>query len=215
MKFLLHTTLAFLPVFLLCIFAKFALGQELSVIAVKGYLAVSDEQVQDIYSRASYYFNKVHINFRVKFASVETNPCIRYHWLQFRVDELRCLEQLPRRKKTLTYYMTPPFIAVDKPVDQGGHQTAYVAGIARLGGWVATGNALETSLADGRNMLNESAVAMAHEVFHLLGATHQEGPNLMNPNANIYTPLYNGKLPVLRATKRQVARWYAKFGRRS
>lgn len=201
--------------YLLALLFPFILqAQELNVIAVKGYLAVSDEQVQNIYSRASYYFDKIHIAFRVKFASVETNPCIRYHWLQYRIDELRCLEKLPRRKKTLTYYMTPPFIAVDKPVDQGGHQTAYVAGIARLDGWVATGNALETSLTDGRNMLNESAVAMAHEVFHLLSATHQEGVNLMNPNANIYTPIYNGKLPVLRATKRQVARWYAKFGRR-
>ena len=184
----------------------------LDIISVDGLFAVSDEQVQTIYADAARYFAQVGITFRVKYLAVDYNPCIYKHSLVSRESELKCFEVFTtRRSKVITYIMTPPFVTVDEAY---GPQTAWIAGIAKLCGNLATGNAEEKSLSKGvigDSRLMESATVMAHEILHTMCATHNNSaPNIMHPEANRFTQQYSGNLPVLEFTKRQVKRWYVK-----
>lgn len=189
---------------------------DLNLVAIPGFRAVSDAQVLEIYEKASYYFRQLKIGFRIKRINLEENPCLFYHNYVVSLQELECLKQHAtdsgyRRKKMLTYYMLPPWVIVDKPVDEGGVQTTLIGGFAEsICGQVAFGHAVETNQ-NGEDRLPHSATILAHELSHLLCATHQDHQlNLMHSNANAFTTQYQGKLPVLRITKRQVRRAWSK-----
>lgn len=190
---------------------------QLNLVAIQGYRAVSKEQVRELYSLASHYFRELGIGFRVNFIDLETHECMYYHNYSVLLSELECFKQATvRRKKQVTYYMLPPWIVVNQAY---GPQSALIGGIAeRICGKVAMGNATENGLRDGQEIetrLPHSAVILAHEVGgHLMCATHQDyTPNLMHSNANAYTSEYNGILPVLNVTKRQVRRAWVKMRR--
>lgn len=190
---------------------------DLNLVFVKGYRQVPEEKVGELYSQASYYFRQLKIGFRIKRINLEENPCLFYHNYVTQYEELDCLKQHAtqsgyRRKKMLTYYMLPPWIILDKPADEGGVQTTLIGGFAEsVCGQVAFGHAVEVNQ-NGEDRLPHSATILAHELAHLLCATHQDHQlNLMHSNANAFTTQYQGKLPVLRVTKRQVKRAYAKW----
>ena len=217
MKALLITFLIGLMFFFFCFLGK-AMSQEegvdIRLIHVGGLYAVTPEQVQEIYSQASYYFAQTGIVFRLQVIPIDYNPCIYKHGLQFRAEELHCFAPFrAARKKIITFVMTPPFVTVNEAY---GPRTTWVAGIAILCKNLSTGNAQANSLIDdvpGGDMLPHSATILAHEIFHNMCATHtlyRAGPSLMHPAANDYTTQYNGRLPVLRVTKRQVKKWYIK-----
>lgn len=197
-----------------------SLSQELNLVAVPGYRAVSQEQVRELYSLASYYFREVGLNFRINYIDRESNPCEYFHNYTVMGMELDCIKQDAtaqgyRRKKVLIYYMLPPWIIVNEPY---GPQTALIAGIAeKICGQVAIGNATSVSLRDGvegDSRIDHSATVLAHEVMHLMCAKHYDHtPNLMHSAANVFTSEYQGRLPVLSATKRQAKRNYAKWRR--
>lgn len=189
---------------------------EMNLIAIQGYRAVSKEQVRELYSVASYYFRELGIGFRVNFIDLNDHSCMYYNNFSVMLQELECFKQATvRRKKLITYYVLPPWIIVNEPY---GPQTALIGGVAeRICGRVAMGNATENGLRDGVELdtrMPHSAVILAHEVNHLLCATHQDHvPNLMHSNANAYTSAYGGILPVLRVTKLQVKRAWVKMRR--
>lgn len=197
----------------------FSYAQDLNLVAIPGFRAVDDAQVLEIYDRASYYFRQVGITFRMKYIQRDSNPCEFFHNYVVQLQELECIKedakaQGYRRKKVLTYYMLPPWIIVNEPY---GPQTALIGGIAeKVCGKVAMGNATSVSLRDGvegDSRIDHSATVLAHEVFHSwpICAVHQDHtPNLMHSAANVFTSEYQGRLPVLSATKRQVKRAYAK-----
>lgn len=195
-------------------------AQDLYIVAIPGFRAIDDAQVLEIYDLASYYFRKVGITFRMAYMRRSKNPCEHFHNYVVQHLELECFKQDAiaqgyRRKKVITYYMLSPWIIVNEP---HGPQTALIGGLAeKLCGKVAMGNATATSLRDGiegESRIDHSATILGHEVLHLMCATHQDHtPNLMHSAANVFTSDYQGRLPVLSATKRQVKRWYAKFRR--
>lgn len=189
---------------------------QLNVVNVVGPYGVNNYQVKEIYKCAAPYFRKVGVNFRVKYLDMTVNPCSPSHTLQTRAQELNCLSIFAsERRKTITYFMTPPFITDDNL----GGRSAWIAGMAKLCGNVSTGNATPIALHNGyygQSRLKHSANAMAHEVFHNMCATHVTSDggkriaNLMHPTANDFTWQHGCNLPVFRVTKRQVKRWYAK-----
>ena len=187
---------------------------QLNLVAIDGYRAVSKEQVRELYSVASYYFRQLGIGFRVNFIDLNDHPCMYYNNYTVMLQELECFKAAtPRRKKQVTYYMLPPWIIVNQAY---GPQTALIGGIAeRICGKVALGNATANGLRDGVELdtrMPHSAVILSHEIIHLACGTHQDHvPNLMHSNANTYTSAYGGILPVLRVTKLQVKRAYAKL----
>lgn len=202
----------------LVLLANLLRAQELRIIHVGGLYAVTPEQVTEIYKRASYYFTQLNIKFRVKIIPIDYNPCIYKHSLGTRIDELNCFRSLTTtRRRSLTYWLTPPFITVDRPVSEGGTQTGWIGGIALLCGNVATGNAIEAQLLNGvrgGSRIDHSAAILSHEILHNLCATHYDfEPNLMHSAANQYTEQYQGKLPILKVTKHQIKRSFVKQSR--
>ena len=204
-------------VLLVCV-PFFSYAQDLNLVAIPGFRAVDDAQVLEIYDRASWYFKQVGITFRMTYMRRSNNPCEFYHNYVVQLQELECIKedaraQGYRRKKVLTYYMLPPWIIVNEPY---GPQTALIGGIAeKICGKVAMGNATSVSLRDGvegDSRIDHSATVLGHEVGHMLCAEHLDHtPNLMHSAANVFTSEYQGRLPVLPATKRQVKRGYAKW----
>lgn len=206
---------------LVAVASKICHGQELNLVSVNGYRAVSPSEVRTIYEKAGYYFSQVGLNFRVRYVDYNLNPCIHLHnWIN-EISELECFKQDAsnngyRRRKMITYYMLAPWIVVD---EEGGSQSAWIGGIAEdICGQVAIGNATDISLSygvEGDSRIDHSTTILAHEVLHLMCATHQSNkPNLMHPSANQYTTEYHGRLPVLRITKRQVKRGLVKQRRK-
>lgn len=58
---------------------------------------------------------------------------------------------------------------------------------------------------DGTPRLQHSIAGAAHELGHLLGAYHQEGPNLMNPGALSFVDQFLPEpLPILDVTKNEI-----------
>lgn len=192
-------------------------GQEpvdLRIIHMDGLYAVSPEQVQEIYSQASYYFAQTGLVFRLQVIPMDYNPCIYKHSLVTREAEIKCFDPFRAyRRKIITFVMTPPFVTIDYVE---GPRTTWIAGIAMLCKNLSTGNAQANEMVNdvvGGDMLPHSATILAHEVFHNMCATHSlisAKPNLMHPYANSYTSEYKGHLPIFRLTKRQVKRWYVK-----
>lgn len=194
--------------FAFCVAGKYAFGQELEIIAMDGYLAVNQTEVEDIYMRASRYLSQLGLTLRVKYARLDDNPCLQFHSFWLRTEELKCLaQQLPARPYVVTYWLTPPMVVVNQAY---GPQTAWIAGIAEICGHNATGNATARQYVDGTfgaPTYDHSATIMAHEIAHIFCAKHVESSeNLMHPDANSFTTKYRGALPVLRITKRQVKR---------
>lgn len=188
----------------------------LNIANVVGMYGVNDYQVQEIYKCAAPYFRKVGINFRVKYSTINDDFCYPSHTLQTRNQELDCLSiRASQRRKTITYFMTPPFITEDNL----GGRSAWIAGVAKLCGNVSTGNATPIALHNGyygQPRIKHSANAMAHEVFHNMCAVHltSDGAgrvaNLMHPDANSFTWQHGCNLLIFNTTKRQVKRWYAR-----
>lgn len=219
-------TKVFLSVFLsLFIFVHQGVAEGLNIVHVGGYLSLTDEEVTDTYERATYYFKQYGLTFRLKRYSYETNPCAHLHspLLYVAAKELNCLKEDAISKgyvrfRLLTYYMLPPYITVEEAY---GPQTAWIAGLAEsICGHVSMGNATRERYYNGEfngeSRIDHSATVLAHEVSHLLCATHQSSkPNLMHPAANNFTTEYRGRLPVLRITKRQVKRRLVQLRRSS
>jgi hypothetical protein len=194
-----------------------ARAQTLRIVEVDGPRMMSHREVEQTYRCASKYFKKVGINFRVKYAKLSPNPCYVSHTLRTRSSELNCLSIFsPNRRKTLNYFITEPFFETHS----NGTQTAWIAGLAKLCGNTSTGNGSARSLINGQSSasrIEHSGAIMAHEVMHNMCATHYPSsvqepsiPNIMNPAATIFAADYGCEIPVLRTTKRQVKRWYAK-----
>lgn len=199
----------------LCCFVwgMLATAQELQIVPIHGLRALDDEQIKDVYSRASYYFKEVGLTFRVKYLPREFNECLSYNTLQTYALGIKCWKNNAYkrgwwRRKLVTYYLEPPMVELD----QSYHEIkTWIAGISYICGKVAAGNAVEYS-SDGKLRLDQSAVIMAHELMHIFCAPHIESqPNLMHPSANDYTDQFQGKLPILRATKRVVKRRLAEL----
>lgn len=180
--------------------------KDLYLVAVPGPYAVTDAELLDVYSRASYYFRELRIGFRMSYIRRGANPCPGYSDSRYAVyDSLECFQADAKqytRKNLIVYYVTPPTV-------EGGRD-AFIAGIADVCGDVAVGNAEAYKLQNGllgEARIDQSATIMAHETAHLLCAKHYDKKiNLMYSSANFYTSQYHGRLPVVKATKRQVRR---------
>jgi len=197
--------------------AQLAQAQTLNIVRVEGQRVMSFEETVSTYKCASRYFKKVGINFRVKFFKLTNSPCYLFHSLNKRSSELNCLSIFSSgRRKTLNYFLTEPFFEDNAD----GTQTAWLAGLAKLCGNTSTGNGAARSLINGQSSasrIEHSGAIMAHEVMHNMCATHYPDSvqqpsiaNIMNPAATRFAEIYGCDIPVLRVTKRQVKRWYAR-----
>lgn len=210
--------LAFIAAFIaaVCLSAfivNVALAEEkppvLRIVSIPGFESLPPQDLPKVVNGAVSYFNRTGIvlRFRILF---EENPCKEmtgweaffYRVLCF--DDHTRAEGHSRRFKVLTYYMTPPWLALSR-----GQTSVLLAGSAILCGNTGTGNATGLTFPDGRSSAQNASLILAHETCHMLCCTHQDkSPNMMHPAAQDFIPQYGGKLPVLRITKRQVKRWY-------
>lgn len=202
--------LIFLVLTFACFSPAHAEVKDLNLVYISGYHALPLERLPEVLAIANHYFNEVGISFRIKLLT-EADPCPLFHSLPMRIQEMRCFSKDARangftRHRRLTYYMTPPYGVIDKPIQEGGVPYFQIAGMTEwIGGKVAIGNAEETNQ-DGLDRITESGVILAHESLHMLGARHNDSTiNLMHPNALAY--VHQGEwLPVLRNTVRQIRR---------
>lgn len=179
-------------------------AKDLNLVYIDGYHALPMERIPEVLNVASHYFKEVGVVFRIKVLT-ESDPCPALHNLATRDEEISCFSKDARtsgytRKKKLTYYVLPPYYE---------DNDFWIAGMTEwIGGKVAIGNAEEINQ-DGVSRITESGVILAHETYHMLGATHAKAISLMHPNALAY--VHQGEwLPVLRSSKRQVRRFLIK-----
>lgn len=198
------------------VFANDVEAQMLTIVHIQTPGAVKPKNVEEIYSRNSWYFSQLGVNFRHRIIR-RTSDCQSFHSLQTRAQEVICFADQTLRdgiinvnskRVQLVYFMTEPFYLLEDPEKLN----PLIGGIAiALGGQVSTGNALVRT-PYGEHRINHSANILAHEVCHLMTCVHILKLNLMHPSANDFTILYGNKLPVLYRTKHQVRRWAKTLG---
>lgn len=119
-----------------------------------------------------------------KYLSRSYDPCSLQNTLNAFPSQFGCYERLAN---SLRRFKHGPTLVVSPPMVQGGLR--YVGGAARQGcgrhisrriSWVAATPASAT----GEPRITLSGIAIAHELAHSLGASHDESsPNIMSSNA--------------------------------
>jgi len=192
-----------------------AQAERLNIVTVGGYMAVSQEAAREIYKQAGPYFKAMGLVLRVEWAHLPVNPCEKYHSYFSQTKELLCLQSLGLDKRGVaTYFMLPPVVTVDEAY---GPQTAWIMGVAFLCGNVGVGNAIESQFykgVPGPSRIPHDATLIAHETAHMFCARHiDRKPNLLHPNANVFTDVFGGQIPVMPETVRQIKRGKSKARR--
>lgn len=173
----------------LCLIASLAHAAPIEIIAVNGPYAVDNQQIKQIYDQANIMLSEAKIGGPMKrpiyriddqwptynnFDLAQSRYYNTLHWLEV---------QPGHNQHRIRHHIIFP------PMTQSGY-TGWIAGLTRKicmdrdSSRYSSSNAIAFNLISGESRIGKSAIALAHEIGHMMGAQHDNTDNnIMNKDA--------------------------------
>lgn len=150
------------------------------LLLITGPYCIDINQSYTAFNVARSYYAKAGFSLRMKRFYTIPDPCPQYNTLDTRYEKLVCLIKLT----TVKYPSNSHFHYIAPPMFENG--VSYIAGYSgSVCGrrTVSLSNAIEYNVPKHQYRLDASALAIAHELGHVFGASDIGGETLMNTGA--------------------------------
>ena len=170
------------------------------VLLVEDYDAVDRAYTEYVMATAAFVFKRdAHLRIRYRIRSTSKISHEDFRSLDQREEEYEAWKKVVKRQKGykgwIRYVAVPQYYTTDGCTWSAGYAGAFAFGVIRTH---------ETCI--GADRFNCSWIVLAHEVLHVLGASHIDGvPNVMHPAACIYHEL-GTDLRILPETRKEIRR---------
>lgn len=196
LKYEMGIILIILGLIAIACFVASAKAEPITIVRVIGPNAVSESQALIVAKYARRMLKRVQIGGLVTVESmVDAYPTLNTiddSLLKHQLYKVQLSQSLQFGSLGRYYIMMPPMVGVS------GYQ-GYIGGFSQICQPLnkprySTGNAIWKHLATGEGRIKKSAIVMAHEIGHMMGAQHDDSDvNVMHPAANSVWP--GGLLP--------------------
>ncbi len=156
------------------------------LVLVLGPYSIDPQDVEPIWRMAQEYFTEAGIPVKAKFSVIQ-DPCPGLNSLETMQSKFYCeyksvKRRYRRNKRTNIHFIIPPIISNGTSFIGG-----FSAGICQRPWGFSQSNAILYRLQDLQPRSDTSAVAIAHEIAHSIGATHtpKDTTSLMHPDAGM------------------------------